>query len=257
MTLLQEPDPSGNRMFEPPPTDVVRVQGPRRQPLVVYVLLGITILAYIVQVAWLTSDGYPILLLWGAKINELIAQGQLWRLFTPMLLHGSITHLLFNMYALYSIGRELETTYGHGRFLLLYVLAGFAGNVVSFTLTPNVSLGASTAIFGLLAAEGIFWYQNRSLFGNTAQRVLSNIIFIAAVNLFIGLSPGIDNWGHIGGLIGGLLFAWFAGPRLKVEGIYPQLYLVDQREMRQVWVAAAGVGALFSLVALGVIVLGF
>ncbi len=91
--------------------------------------------------------GTDILLLYGAKINELISQGQFWRLLTPMLLHGSMLHIVFNMYALYVIGPGLEVHYGHLRFLMLYLLAGFAGNVVSFTLTPSPP-GASTAIFG-------------------------------------------------------------------------------------------------------------
>jgi rhomboid protease GluP len=218
-----------------------------------YVLIGVTIVAYLIQVTWRVDD-YSMLELLGIKANELIIRGQFWRLLTPMFLHGSPQHLLFNMYALYSLGRAIEPAYGHGRFLLLYGLAGFAGNVVSFVFTPNYSLGASTAIFGLLAAEGIYWYQNRQLFGNMAQQVLTNILLIAAVNLFIGLSPGIDNWGHIGGLLGGLLFAWFAGPQFVVVGQYPVISLADQREARQVWLAAAGVGLLFFLLAFGVIV---
>ena len=101
---------------------------------------------------------------------------------------------------------------------------------MSFLISPQNSLGASTAIFGLLGAEGIFLYQNRQIFGKAAQRALSNVIMIAAVNLLLGLSPGIDNWGHIGGLIGGTLFAWLAGPLFRVEpGLY-QVNLVDEHD---------------------------
>jgi rhomboid protease GluP len=96
-----------------------------------------------------------------------------------------------------------------------------------------------------LGAEGIFLYQNRKLFGNMAQRALTQIVLIAVVNLIIGLSPGIDNWGHVGGLIAGTLFAWFAGPLLQIEGIYPTLGMVDQRETRDVLLAGLGVGVIF------------
>jgi rhomboid protease GluP len=89
----------------------------------------------------------------------------LWRLFTPLLLHGSIAHIGFNMYALFIIGPGLERYYGHLRFLVLYLLAGFAGNVFSFLFTPALSVGASTAIFGLVAAQGVFLYRHRQLFG--------------------------------------------------------------------------------------------
>jgi hypothetical protein len=117
------------------------------------------------------------------------------------------------------------------------------------------SLGSSTAIFGLLGAEGIFLYRNREIFGSAAQRALTRIITIALINLVIGLSPGIDNWGHIGGLIGGTLFAWFAGPILKVEGVYPSLSVVDTRESREVMVTTMLLSAALVLLASGVIFL--
>jgi rhomboid protease GluP len=145
-------------------------------------------------------------------------------------LHGSIYHIGFNMYALFIFGRGLESRFGHLRFAALYFLAAFAGNVLSFVLTPDASLGASTAIFGLITAEGIFLFQNRKLLGQQANRALGNIVMVAVINLILGMSPGIDNWGHVGGLLGGLLFAWFGGPRWKVEGIYPAMSVVDERE---------------------------
>jgi rhomboid protease GluP len=181
----------------------------------------------------------------GLKDNQLIAQGQFWRLFTPMLLHGSILHIGFNMYALYIFGPGLERYFGHGRFLTLYVLSGFAGNVASFMFSSAPSLGSSTAIFGLLGAEGVFLYRNREVLGGIARRALNNIILIAAINLFIGLSPGIDNWGHLGGLIGGTLFAWFGGPILSVEGVFPSLSVVDKRETRDVVLSALMVSMAF------------
>ena len=185
----------------------------------------------------------------GMKENELILSGQLWRLFTPMLLHGSILHLGFNMYALYIFGPGLERHYGHVRFLALFVLSGFAGNVFSFLFTDSPSLGSSTAIFGLLGAEAVFLYQNRKIYGSVGQRALINLVVIAVINLVIGLSPGIDNWGHIGGLLGGALFAWYAGPLLQVEGVYPYQSLVDQRQKKDVWKAGVSVWLLFGLLA--------
>ena len=173
--------------------------------------------------------GYDIPAALGMKVNDLILGGQLWRLLTPMFLHGSVLHIGFNMYALIIIGSELERRFGHGRFLLLYVLGAFGGNVLSFMLSPNPSYGASTAIFGLLGAEMVFFYQNRELFGSTARRALQNVITVAAINFFIGLSPGIDNWGHLGGLVGGLIFTWFGGPKLHLEGQYPFLTVIDER----------------------------
>jgi len=183
----------------------------------------------------------------GEKANDWIVRGELWRLITPMFLHGSILHIAFNMYALYLFGPGLERHYGHGRFLVLYFLGGFAGNVVSFALSRSPSLGSSTAIFGLLGAEGVFIFQNRGLFGKRARQAISQVVTIAAINLLIGLTPGIDNWGHVGGLLGGTAFAWFAGPLLRLEGFPPDFWFVDRREGREVFLAACGVALIFML----------
>ena len=219
------------------------------KPVVAYVILGITVLIYILQYWTQYQYNLDIPFVIGGKVNELIIQGQFWRLITPILLHGGILHLGFNMYALYVIGTGLELYYGHGRFLILYLLAGFAGNVMSFLFTPENSLGSSTAIFGLLGAQGMFMYQNRGIFGRRAQSVLFNLILIAGINLVIGLSPGIDNWGHIGGLIAGSLFAMNAGPLLKIVGEYPNLILIDSRTNKEIVRAAISVFLLFGLLA--------
>ena len=199
-----------------PPGVSIQYELPAKKPIITYILLASTILIYCFQ--FLSKQFYQIdlLAIYGMKINELIDAGQIWRLITSMFLHADIMHIGFNMYALYSFGRSLERFYGHGRFLFLYLLSGFAGNIVSYYFTDNPSLGASTAIFGLVAAEGIFIFLNKKYFPN-AQKALQQLIMIIIINFILGLSPQIDNWGHLGGFIGGLAFAWFAGPLLKVE----------------------------------------
>lgn len=266
---------------------VVRTNMPK--PLLAYIILGVTVAGYLLQMlsaqetfisalsplfdqvfspaveAALRERGLyeqflleaggsvssPLVLL-GGKINTLIAIGQVWRLFTPALLHASITHILFNMYALYSFGSFLEPAYGRARFLLVYILAAFGGNVLSFLFTDGISVGASTAIFGLLAAQGVFIYQNREVFGAQARSILTNLAVIGVINLLLGLSPGIDNWGHLGGLLAGLAFGWFAGPRLVVAGAWPEFHLEDRRPAASVWTAAVLVAVVFA----GLAVLG-
>ncbi len=215
----------------PPPGAPVAVKLPAKKPMVTYVLIGVTVLVYLLQnlSTSLSQNGYDWPFMLGGKINELILQGQVWRLVTPALLHGSLLHIAFNMYALFSLGSSLERYYGHGRFLLLYVIGAFCGNSLSFFLSPNPSLGASTAVFGLVAAEGVFIYRNRKLFGARARTMLTNLVLIVIVNLMIGLQPGIDNWGHLGGLIGGAAFAWMAGPLLQVQQTFTGYELTDSR----------------------------
>jgi rhomboid protease GluP len=220
------------------------------RPYVTYSLIGICVVVYLLQLATQTFLGVDIPTAWGVKANDLIMQGQIWRFITPIFLHGSILHIGFNMYALFYIGPTLERFYGRWRYLTLFLLSGFAGNVFSFMFSPYQSLGASTAIFGLLGAEGVLIYQNREVFGNIARRALTQVIMIAVVNLIIGLTPGIDNFGHIGGLIGGTLFAWFGGPLLQRQGLYPPYTLKDARSNREVVLAGFGVGGLFFFLAI-------
>ena len=219
---------------------------PQSAPYVTYAIIGITVFFYILQLLSTFALGKDILILYGARINEAILAGEIWRFLTPALLHGSIPHIGFNMYALLVFGVGLERHFGHWRFLLLYVLGAFTGNVVSFLFSPGYSVGASTAIFGLLAAEGVFLVQNRKLFAGQFRGAIGNIIFIAVINLFIiGALPGIDNWGHIGGLLGGLMFTTFAGPSYEIEGVYPSYHLVDKRPFSAVMVGAATVVLIF------------
>ena len=241
---------------QPAEPRAVRVALPTATPYVTYTIVGITILVYLLQLGSTYLYGYANaasqidwLEAYGARINDLIRAGQLWRFITPVLLHASIPHIGFNMYALIIFGPGLERNFGHWRFLILYLLGGFAGNVMSFLLSSGYSVGASTAIFGLVAAEGVFLYQNRQLFGNRFRSAIGNIIFIVVVNLALGLTPGIDNWGHVGGLLGGLIFAWFAGPKWEVQGVMPALHVADRREARDVITGAAIVILVFGALA--------
>jgi len=224
---------------------------PRSAPYVTYTIIGITVFFYVLQLLSEYALGNDILVIYGARINEAILAGELWRFLTPALLHGSLPHIAFNMYALLSFGTSLERFLGHGRFFLLYVLGAFAGNVASFLFSPGYSVGASTAIFGLLGAEAVFLIQNRKAFPGQFRSAIGNIIFIAAINLFvIGSLPGIDNWGHIGGLIGGLMFTSFAGPLWEIEGVYPAYHFVDKRSFRSVMIGAAVVILIFGALAM-------
>lgn len=246
-----------------PPPRPVRISLPDSVPYVTYTIVGVTSVIFLLQLASVLLFGYANdssqidwLEAYGARINEYIRAGELWRFLTPALLHASVPHILFNMYALVSFGTGLERYFGRWRFLMLYALGAFTGNVLSFILSSGYSVGASTAIFGLVGAEGVFLYQNRRWFGGQFGRAIGNVIFIVAINLFLGLSPGIDNWGHIGGLLGGLMFTWFAGPRWEVKGMaspsgtVPDLYLVDKREPREVLTGAAAVVLIFGLLAM-------
>lgn len=236
-----------------PSPQPVRVQLPDHKPYVTIVILVTTVLVFILQFAIQYFTGIDLLFLYGGKINQFILKGEVWRLITPAFLHGSEWHILINMYALFVIGKRLERFYGHWRLILLYFLSAFAGNVLSFVLSPASSLGASTAIFGLFAAEGVFIYQNRMLFGKEPTRqAIMNFGLLLIINLGFGFiyRLQVDNFGHIGGLLGGVFFAWKAGPILKFSDQPPFLSVIDARKKSDVMLASLVVLIGFTIIAM-------
>lgn len=195
------------------------------KPIVTWILIGFTAAVYLSQALSKWRTGVDIPMAFGAKISPYITyRHQYWRLITPVFLHASITHILFNMYALFTLGPSLENYYGHWDFLRFYLICGFTGNVFSHVFAPKtVSVGASTAMFGLIGAQAMFLYKNRRILRNY-RMALRNIAFVLVMNLLIGLSGGIDNWGHLGGLAGGTLLAWMCGPEMA--------FIVDEKTKR-------------------------
>ncbi len=175
-------------------------------PYVTYVLLGLNIAMWLLMTLagmLLRLNLNQQLLLFGAKVNVLIAQGQYWRLFTAMFLHIGIMHLFFNSYALYLYGPVVEKLFGKQKFILVYLLSGLMGSLFSYLFSPNPAAGASGAIFGLMGSLLYFRQRKRDVF----QRIFGpGLLIIIGINLFYGfVQPGIDNWGHIGGLVGGFI----------------------------------------------------
>jgi rhomboid protease GluP len=219
-----------------------------------YGLLAVTVLVFVAQEASLQLTGVDWVATWGAKFGPAIRSGQLWRLVTPLLLHAGLLHLFANMYSLYAIGPAVERLFGTPRMLAFYLLAGVTGVTLSLAFSPYASVGASGAIFGLLGALGVFLYRHRRTFGPASQVQLRQIALVALINLGLGLMPGIDNWGHLGGLLAGAALAIGLGPRLEPVGLEEsRLRLVDRRPWRRVRggvLAAAGLIALLAGAAL-------
>ena len=94
------------------------------------------------------SERSRVLILLGAKVGPLIAQGEYWRLLAAAFLHVNLTHLAFNMIALLTFGRMAEILYGHWRFLAIYLFSAVTGSAASYLFIPGgLSVGASGALF--------------------------------------------------------------------------------------------------------------
>ena len=177
-----------------------------KTPVITYTLIGINIIVGALIYLYSTTSGisYSQLLLdFGAKVNFNILTGEYWRFVTPVFLHANMVHLLVNCYSLYVIGVSVEKIFGRFRFITVYFIAGILGNILSFMFSPNNGVGASGAIFGLLGTLLYFGLEKPTLFRVYFGR---NIMMTLVINLAYGFSnKGIDNFAHIGGLIGGFL----------------------------------------------------
>lgn len=182
-----------------------------KKVIITYVLIGILVLIYLFGLFTRNSDSLiNMFAVYGPYIR---GYHEYYRLITGTFLHADIFHLLSNCYALYIIGSQVESFYGKNKFLLIYFFSAITGSLLSITLSNNASIGASGAIFGLMGAILYFGYYYRVYIGATWKQ---SILPVIALNLIIGfVIPGIDYFGHIGGLIGGVLISMAVGLKYK------------------------------------------
>lgn len=145
----------------------------------------------------------------GAVYPEKIQKdGEYWRLITATFMHFGFSHLLNNMVLLGTAGQILERALGTIKYLILYLLAGIGGSTLSYAQMIHsgdyaVAAGASGAIFGIVGA--LLWVVIRNK-GHYETLTGKGLIAMIVLCLYYGISTGgVDNWGHIGGLIGGFL----------------------------------------------------
>jgi len=183
-----------------------------KRPYVTYGLLLINTIMFVIMFLFNNYDYFVInYSTWG---YDIVVHHEYWRLFTGAFLHGDIFHFLFNMYALYIIGSQIESFMGKTKYLIIYFFSILSASLLSIILNSDYSIGASGAIFGLLGAMLYFGYHYRVYLGGVIK---SQIIPIILINLLIGSLPGseIDNYAHIGGLIGGILITTGVGVKYK------------------------------------------
>ncbi|MCC7430360.1 rhomboid family intramembrane serine protease [bacterium] len=179
--------------------------------------LAVIILIWILMTLEGGSTSTETLLKFGAKHNPLITEGEFWRFLTATFLHIGFLHLLVNSYSLFILGKEIETFYGSICFTIIYIVSGLLGSILSYAFNTSISAGASGSIFGLIGASIVFFGKNKNSFGSIGKSGLNNALFIAGFNLLFGFSvSGIDNFGHVGGLLGGLFTSFLLVPTYQV-----------------------------------------
>lgn len=180
----------------------------RKEPVTI-LLIALNILVFLAVETTGSSQDVFHMLNCGASYTPLVRdQGEVYRLFTSMFLHFGISHLANNMLVLFVLGSRLERVTGKIRFLIIYLLGGFAGNVFSMLMELRsqeyaVSAGASGAVFAVMGAMIYIVVRNRGCLEDLSMR---QILVMAVFSLYFGLtSSGVDNSAHIGGMISGLL----------------------------------------------------
>lgn len=174
------------------------------QPIVTYSIILLNIIVFMLSLL-----DYNMIINYFANYYINVKNGEIYRLLTACFVHANFLHIFFNMYALYYIGPMVEKYYGKLKYLLIYLGSGIMGSLFSVVLSNNVSIGASGAIFGLFGSMLYFGYKYRATLDGFVR---SGIIPVLFINLILGfIVPNIDVYGHIGGLIGGLLLSYILG----------------------------------------------
>jgi membrane associated rhomboid family serine protease len=168
-----------------------------------------------------TNDSLRNLILFGGYRSGLIAgfykqafiNGEYWRVLTGAALHGGIIHLAFNSYALYILGKLVETLSNRAHLAIVFLLSAIGGNLLSLAFMPDgVSVGASGGIIGFLGYLTIYGFYRRKIMSNALlKNMLFNVVFIGFVGVFV--IKNVDNYAHLGGLLTGAVYGLFQIPR--------------------------------------------
>ena len=181
-------------------------------------------------------------------------KGYLWQPFTYMFLHGSFSHLLFNMLALWIFGSSLESVWGMRRFLRYYFLTGVGAALSNCLLTPGADVsivGASGAIYGLLAAYGLL-FPNSILYISFLFPIRAKYLvlifgifeFITSISMMQGANSGVAHLVHLGGMVIGVIYLkhhnimrWGARKAKKVQRektiVKQQMIYQSEEKLRQ------------------------
>ncbi|CAN6451911.1 unnamed protein product [Victoria cruziana] len=163
------------------------------------------------------SEYLSLPLLYGAKINWLILNGEWWRLVTPMFLHSGFFHVTFGCWALLTFGPQVSRGYGSLTFFLIYILGGICGNVSSFLHTPEATVGGTGPVFAIIGAFVIYQVQNKQTnVKENSESMFQKAAIVAALGFVLSNVSRIDDWTHIGATCAGLLYGYLTCPVVQL-----------------------------------------
>jgi len=214
-------DAQGRPVFAtdvPQQTQVQRLPGTPITKMLLAANIAVFLLMVVNGVSAIAPTGEQ-LFHWGGDFGPaVLLEGEYWRMFTAIFLHAGIVHLAVNMWSLWQLGGLCERLMGRNAYLALYILSGLAGNILSIAVNPSVlGVGASGAIFGIAGAlVAILKFVRLNAPPERVKSMWNNLVVVIGVNLFIGWnSVRIDNMAHVGGLVCGLVIAFFLSKNMN------------------------------------------
>lgn len=211
-------------MSSPSRSDVVGIDWDARIPAT-WLLIAVIVVAHVVTAVLTTVDielwrallldrSVRFRVLAGGQYRVLVDSGEVWRLFTSVLLHGDGLHLLVNAVALGSLGRVLEPWVGSMRWLAWFWIGGIGGSLMSQWAQVAQSDGASGGAFALLGAAAVLAWRIRDRIHPSEKKLLGPVLWVfVALNVVLSFAlPFVDAAGHVGGLLCGLVLGAVARP---------------------------------------------
>jgi len=191
--------------YVPPKSKLIDFErGMKLWPITAIFMIVLCCITFVWQLERGAMDSEDAFISAGALHRASVLKGEVWRIFTATILHGDITHLFGNMVMLYILALGVEHGFGIARGMLIYLVSALAGSLASLVMSEGPSVGASGAIFGLAGAVIVFVYRFRNRYFLRDKRIGFVLLIWAGWTVVTGfLSPGIDNWAHIGGFVGG------------------------------------------------------
>jgi rhomboid protease GluP len=226
--LVQRAAPARARAVKAADSRIDFERGMRRIPPVIVLIIAVNVAVF----AWEIASGVFVtskemieaglrgasLIDAGALVQAKVFGGEWWRMVTAMFLHGGFDHIIGNMIVLYIVGMAAEHAFGSTRMLLVYFAGGLAGSALSVLASPGPSVGASGAVFGVLSAVVVTLYRHQKHFYVRDKRIGIVLAAWAGYQLLTGfLTPFVDNFAHLGGILGGALAAMVLDSRLTAE----------------------------------------
>jgi len=190
----------------------------QRKPVATYTFAALVALLFGAEHLLGALEFPPMMLRMGALHAESVREGEVWRLLTVALLHGSLMHVIFNTYVFILLGRSLERLLGTSRFTILFLLSVLGGSLLSMQfLGDRQSVGASGGVWGLLAAEAMLVFVRKSFMSPLVlARARATTMQALVLNILYSFQPNVDWAAHAGG---GLVGALLVGSGLLLTGV--------------------------------------